>query len=468
MTLTRSLLIFVLSVVIFTLPCPAAAWGPHTEITAAALAVLPQRERLEKYFGDDWQRLAKDYCWTADWQQAVRPDHYADDYLLFPGMPAHLSHMLPEVRRTYEPYARRALRAVRTESPQNAARWIGSLLHFVQDSGSPPHTTGIGGELHSKMERWVDEAKIHIAGYQPKLLGKNDEEALRGFLERMERLVEFAKLRALKLKPLIEKLQVRANQPLELECALECARVTADVVHTLLTLGLAEPTKDGGTLHGKLNYRPPPGYATVPARVMLSGTTFATTTDAEGRFRFRNLPHGRYTVLILATGYEMEEIRDVTITATKPVELSPELRPDPVRGNLIRNPRFGLRWIRVNQPDWWTRDTHKQGRWASALIRVPLAQKCAVRVEFVRGKEVPIAVRWRGNPASVSDSRETPLNPQDKDGAGRLVAVVLPDPAVTPFEKGALFLEVLLHTDLLPSEVCRHAAVTFLADAKKQ
>src|SRR5262245_54447367 len=90
-------------------PCPAPAWGPHTEITTAALAVLPQRDRLRRYLGADFDRLARDYCWMADWKEAVRPDHYADDYLLFPGMTTHLSHKLPEVRRTFAPYFRRAL-----------------------------------------------------------------------------------------------------------------------------------------------------------------------------------------------------------------------------------------------------------------------------------------------------------------------------------------------------------------------
>jgi len=28
------------------------------------------------------------------------------------------------------------LQALRTETPANAARWVGSLLHFVEDTGS--------------------------------------------------------------------------------------------------------------------------------------------------------------------------------------------------------------------------------------------------------------------------------------------------------------------------------------------
>jgi len=441
---------------------PTRAWGPHTEITAAALDVLPDRDKLRKYLGDDWPRLAKDYCWMADWQEAVRPDHYADDYLLFPAMPGHVSHMLPQVRQTYAPYFRRALQAVRTESPQNAARWVGSLLHFVQDSGSPPHTTGIGGPLHAKMEQWVDATQISLKDYQPRLLGKTDKEALRGFQERMEALVEYSKVRALKLKPILEKLDKRADQPLELESALETARVTADVVHTLFTLGLAEPAKAGCTLEGKLRYKAPAGYAQVPAKVMLAGTDYSTTTDSEGGYCFRNLPAGRYTVHILALGHEAESV-PVELRAGETTRLAaPELKADSIPGNLVRNPRFQVRWIKTDQPDWWRRDTQKGGRWASALIRVPVDQKCAVRVEFVADKQMPVVVRWRANPAQASDSREAALDASRKDDAGRLVAEISPDKTLKPFEKDVLFLEVLLQTEAAPAEVCRHVAVTYV------
>jgi hypothetical protein len=53
------------------------------------------------------------------------------------------------------------------------------------------------------------------------------------------------------------------------------------------------------------------------------------------------------------------------------------------------------------------------------------------------------------------------LDPQGRDEAGRLVATVAPDGRVKPFEKGVLFLEVLLQTERAPAEVCRHVAVTY-------
>lgn len=446
----------VITVCLLAVLCGSShAWGPHTEITAAGHAVLPDKVRLQKYLSDDFARLSRDYCWMGDWQEAVRPDHYADDYLLFPQSPRHVSHMHPQVRKTYAPFFKRALQAIRTESPRNAARWVGSLLHFVQDAGSPPHTTGILGELHGKMERWVDESKVNIEGYEPKLLGKTDEEALRNFEERMVELHDFSKLRAEKLKPLVEKLEKRENQPLELECANEVARVTADVVHTLFALGLKEPVTPGATLEGKLNYEPPVGYATVPAKVVIEGTDFSTTTDVNGRYRFRNLPPGKYCIWILATGYETEQVKDVIIETGKTTVVEPKLRPDAVAGNLVRNPRFDHKWILADQPDGWTRTGTKGGCWACAPIRVPVGQACVARVEWVGEARVPVSVRWRSNPSSTAGSREVAL---DTD---KLPAMVTPDPLTKPFEKGYVYLEVLLQTDGPPEKVVRHIAVTY-------
>lgn len=439
---------------------PAVAWGPHTEITLAALRALPNRERWEKYFGRDWERIARDCCWMGDWQEAVRPDHYADDYLLFPSMPDHVSHMHPDVRRTYAPFFRRALQALRTESPTNAARWVGSLLHFVQDAGSPPHTIGIGGDLHGKMERWVDEKQLDISGYEPRLLGKSDDEALRAFEVRMAGLLEFSTERAKRLKPLVEPLKDRTNQPLELECALEVARVSADLLHTLFTLGLAEQAQPGATLRGRTNYRPPAGYATVPAKIVLAGTDYSTTTDADGRFEFRNLPSGNYSMFVLATGFESRVTQDFfKLAEGEEMVQEKRLSPDEVPGNLIRNPRFELNWIKPNQPDWWSRDPRNKSRWASAVIRVPLDRECVVQVDFGSGKQVPVVARWRTNPSSLVGSREVPLKLEHDEKSHRFRAVTAPD--LTPFEPGVLFLEVLIESDQPLPNVCRHVAVTY-------
>ena len=65
-------------------------------------------------------------CWMADFKRLPfrEPDQdfYADDYLLFPQAPAHLDHICPEVKKTYEPYFRRAVQALRTDKLRTAAK----------------------------------------------------------------------------------------------------------------------------------------------------------------------------------------------------------------------------------------------------------------------------------------------------------------------------------------------------------
>lgn len=236
---------------------------------------------------------------------------------------------------------------------------------------------------------------------------------------------------------------------------MEVARVIADLIHTLFTLGLKPIAMPGAVLEGKLNGSPPTGYAAVPVKVVIEGTDYSTTADAEGRYRFHSLPPGRDAVWILATGYEAERVKEVLLKAGETTVLEPKLKPDSVPGNLVRNPRFAVPWALPNQRDGWTRDPAKPGRWASAPIRVPVGQACSVRIDFAGENRPGVSLRWRTNPSSLSDSREVSLD------SAKLPAEIHPDPALKPFEKGVLFLEILLHTDRSPEESFRHVAVAF-------
>ncbi len=198
------------------------AWGhkTHSQIVEAGLSALPAEDRLVARLGEDARRLPT-YALLGDWRDSfisieenwnsgheqvpqALAQFYSNDYLIFPLAPRQFEHEMPDVSNAYQPFFLRALQALRTESPSNAARWIGSLLHFVTDSGSPPHAAGIRGEVHSKMEGWVDASQIQMSGYKPQLLGKTDQEALAGFLGRMHELIEFSRRRAERLLPLIK------------------------------------------------------------------------------------------------------------------------------------------------------------------------------------------------------------------------------------------------------------------------
>src|SRR5438045_789124 len=77
----------------------AQAWGPHPEITQAALNALGTNDPLVLQLGRQAQRLTN-YAWMADYRRLPfeEPDEvfYADDYLIFPDATTHLDHILPE------------------------------------------------------------------------------------------------------------------------------------------------------------------------------------------------------------------------------------------------------------------------------------------------------------------------------------------------------------------------------------
>jgi hypothetical protein len=312
-------------------------------------------------------------------------DFYADDYLLFPGVTKHYDHICPEVEKTYEPYFRRALQALRTESPANAARWTGSILHFVQDTGSPPHAAQVRGDLHSKMENWVDASKISIPGYEPRLLGTNENDAVRGLVERMNGLIEFSKLRAQRMRTPVLLANRRTVEPIALESALECARVSADVLHTLATLAADSPAR-GFEIGGTIRARAAVSDGRFPAKMMLNGTNVSTLADEAGRFFIRGLQAGKHPLSIIQPG---SEILETNLVVNGPMtNLVFQLRPN---GNLVRNGDFRWHWVATNAPDCWTKMSLS---WEGEVIALQNKQRYRVRADFQPASEAEVVVRW--------------------------------------------------------------------------
>jgi hypothetical protein len=240
------------------------AWGPHPEIVDAALAALPERDyallgaalgaearklRYLVWMGDFGNQFES---WTEGWGTVNSPNgitqFYANDYLIFPAAPRLYQHEMPGVQSTFAPFFRRSLQALETETPSNAARWLGGVLHFTTDTGSPPHAAGISGDVHSKMENWIQGSAISIGSYSPRLLGEDVDKAVSGFEARMRELIEFSRLRAERLRPFIDAGDRKSCEPIVLESADESARVTADLLHTLLYLWSTGPRTEKGSL----------------------------------------------------------------------------------------------------------------------------------------------------------------------------------------------------------------------------
>lgn len=457
--LCRLRVLVMVSVVLLVQADPACSWGPHPAITAAALETLPDREGVRTALGPEWNRLAHEYCKMGDFRQDVRPDYYPDDYLLFPSSPNHVMHVIPAVRATFIPFFWRALQALRTESPQNAARWVGSLLHYVEDAGAPPHSIRFVPPLHKRMETWVDDGQIGLPGYRPCLLGTSDEAALEGLLRRVEGLFAFSRTRAIRLRPRLASKRVRIDQPLELECALEAARATADVAHTLFRLGLSSPGVHGGRLEGRVDRSPLQGYPSIPAKIVLQGTGFSTVADGQGLYAFRNLPAGQYTVGFLATGSESMVVGSVHVRSGRTCRLDARLRTDPVEGNVVRNPRFALEWTALHRPDFWMPEEGRPGFWVSAPIRVPCDRACALRLEWTGHGAVPVEVRWKSKASATTGYLTVPLE-CSPDGSSRVSRIVLTAPReIEPRKKNVVFLQLVLGAGGDPAATCRHVSV---------
>ena len=368
----------------------AWAWGPHWHITRAGIDALGTNHVLAAQLGAELLPLTN-YCWLPDFRRipfrVPEQDFYSDDYLLFPGVAKHFDHICPEVQQTYEPYFRRALQALRMESAPNAARWIGSLLHFVQDTGSPPHAARIRGDTHTKMENWIDASKITITGYVPRLLGTNDNDAVRGLASRMDELIEFSKLRAQRLKMPVLLLNRRAAEPIELESALECARVTADVLHTIATLAVNHPAQ-GLELRGTVRSEIAASEGRFQAKIIFHGTNISTLADNSGWFRVRNIPPGNHRISIVQPGSETLET-NLTVNASL-TNLSFTLRPN---GDLVRNGDFKTHWITTNTPDFWS----KSGTtWEGEILALKARQRYRVRANFQPNSDAQVVVRWSG------------------------------------------------------------------------
>lgn len=395
---------------------PLWAWGPHPAIVNAALAVLPVGDRIYDRLGSEALRL-RSYVWMGDWNNSfismsetltagrqqtsdglVR--FYVNDYLVFPAAPRIYGHVVPDVLNTHEPFFLRALQALRTETAANAARWVGSLLHYVTDSGAPPHAAAISGQLHSKMENWLDASKIDIRGYEPRLLGRTDSEALSGFLERVRQLIEFSKVRADRARPFAESDERARCEPIILESAIESAKVTADVLHTLLTL-TAEPLRETAEIRAEVVAPFLADMDLLAAKLVLLNTNYSTMSEAahseagvyRGTFLLKNLTPGNYEAVISRPGATPRLGQRITLKLNATATFAWRLEPTDPPGNLIRNPDFRIRWAVEDAPDCWRYDKAKDA-WVSENIAITPGKRYRAGVNVKAGAEAAVSLEW--------------------------------------------------------------------------
>ena len=372
------------------------AWGskPHSDIVDAALSALPLDSGLAERLGEDAPRL-RAFVQMGDWNDCLvtRGEQwrvtgvdypsagqmfYANDYLVFPASPRLFQHMVPDVKTTYGPFFDRALQALRMESSSNAARWIGSLLHYVTDTGSPPHTVGLTGPAHTKMENWLDASKLDLKGYTPKVLTRDE------FLARMDGLIEFSKLRCERLRPLIAADDRPACEPIIMESAGETARVAADVIYSLLKLSRESTAGATGTLDAEIAAGQTPGMEELPAKLAIAGGGVSTLSETVtlrpgvylGHFFLRGLAPGSYTALLSRPGSRSRPV-SFTVRSAGASQFHWTLDADAIGGNRLRNPDFQLRWVTSKAPDYWRFDARRKS-WISDNVQATAGKKYQV------------------------------------------------------------------------------------------
>lgn len=409
--------IIALAVVLGIVTREIRAWGPHSRIVDAALSVLPAEDGLGKRLGADAGRLRL-YVLMGDWRNTflevreswdVAPKQwplvgqqiYTNDYLIFPQAPRHYEHEMPDVAYTWEPFFLRTLQALRTETPSNAARWMGALLHFVTDSGAPPHALGILGEDHVRMENWLDASKIEIPGYRPQLFGHTDAEAVQGYLARMRGLVEFSKKRAERARPFATAGDRAATEPIVLESAIETAKVTADMIHTLMVLSAQPGDAAHGDLYAQIEAPSIPGIEALPAKLILLGTSFSTTSEPlemrptfyHGTIELHHLPPDVYQPVVYRVGCRAFFAKPITLKAGAAVRETWKLEADSAPGNLVRNPDFKIRWTSQDRPEHWQYEERGEN-WQSDYIKVDAGKRYRFSLQAAPPPHTSVSLQW--------------------------------------------------------------------------
>jgi hypothetical protein len=238
-------------------PHQALAWGqPHHAITRAALAVLPQwqKDRL----GAEIKALADSYCMIPD-------NVYSDkENAPFAAMDTHPGEVylqklhLPQAEQTtnlesIRYFMAKAVASLKANQVRDAARYMGTICHIVEDYGSPSHTIPgdnqftlfqqfmpasekmLGTLLHGPVEN--GDFAVSIADYQPVLLGTTVEEAAWRLLHRVHEGIINARSTTL---PIIQALYA-GDEPTrikhQLKAAVKEAQILADALHSILSLG---------------------------------------------------------------------------------------------------------------------------------------------------------------------------------------------------------------------------------------
>lgn len=249
----------------FFAPGEAAGWGVHDRLTQAAVELLP-----------DWQRawikaeegaLVRRYCVFPDFAGDVDAKPYILPFLAEEKISLHIPGQETKHRQLFDAYLSRTMASLKTGETADALRWFGCVAHFLEDSAAPCHMRF--GELKFPedgppllqmdffkrflpVSEMVDQQMLHstidncpltveqlrqaVAGYRPRLLGHNLEEAIFHLLEAH---LDANRQGSRQVFPMLVALNAN-DETRFVACGVEAAaagtRVVADLLYTMLCL----------------------------------------------------------------------------------------------------------------------------------------------------------------------------------------------------------------------------------------
>ncbi len=250
---------------------PALGWGePHVAITKAALEVLPAWQ--QDLLGDERARLGDNYC--------LIPDHVYTDkanakYAMMESQPnevylkiLHLPTQQPEYLEALRYFMDKAVSALKAGQIGDAARYMGTISHQLEDYGSPSHTVP-GDNMFTLLQQFLPptdamkeklmhgpiengDFKVSIQGYQPKLLGSTVNEASWRLMHRVHEGILNARTTTI---PIIQALYAGDQESVvkhQLRAAVVDAQIVADAFHSILNLGSKENVNSAQTAQSPL------------------------------------------------------------------------------------------------------------------------------------------------------------------------------------------------------------------------
>ena len=232
------------------------AWGePHLAITKAAIDALPQWQR--DLLGKERKPLADSYCLIPD---NVYSDKANAPFAAMESKPGevyilnlHLPAQQPENLETLRYFLSKAVTAVSEGRMGDAARYMGTICHQLEDYGSPSHTVP-GDNQFTLLQQFlppsdpmkdtlmhgpIENGKLNVIidGYKPALLGTSADEAAWRLLHRVHEGIINARSTTVPIMQALYAGDEAEKTKQQLRAATMDAKVVADALHTILCLG---------------------------------------------------------------------------------------------------------------------------------------------------------------------------------------------------------------------------------------